>query len=388
MKLGPGSGVDMNAPMTVASAIFLGTVGVLAFIVQPGLVEGFVTALGLTDKQANDLAGIEMLGVALSTVLVSLMGERVSWRLLTALALGVAVAGNLASALLTASPALFAARFAAGLGHGAIISLSFTFVGLTAHPARNIAFYLVALLSYGAVGLWMLPALLGHIGFPPIFVFFAVVSALGFATLGFLPRSSSARQVAPEGARPFALVPGVVALAGVLAYNIAQGIAWANLGLIGAAMHIGDQMVADDLFLSQVLAVLGAILSVVLAGSPRPMVLISGGIIGGAASIVALIVSHTKLTFLVSVCGFNILWNFVLPFILSAVGNLDLRGRMISWAIALQMIGLGLGPILSAQMIQNGDFLNIEIACVGFFLASLGLLVAPLAQRNRFLGAG
>jgi hypothetical protein len=383
MKLRGADTIDVNAPATVLSAIFLGTVGVIAFIVQPGLVEGFVTILKLPPTRADDLAGVEMLGVALATVLVSLIGERVSWRYLTAAALAVGAGADLASAVLAGSPALFAARFAAGLGHGAIISLSFTFVGLTAHPARNIALYLVALLSYGAIGLWALPTVLADLGFAAAFLFFAAVTALGAVTLGHLPHASSARQTAGPGAAALPLLPIVVVLCGVLSYNIAQGIAWANLGLIGTSLGIAEQPVANDLFISQVLAVGGALVAVVLAASPRQMLLIACGIAGGAASIGALTVLHSAAAFLAAVCGFNMLWNFVLPFILSAVGDLDPRGRMISWAVALQMIGLGLGPIISAGVVGQDGFRLVELVCVGFFLASLVLLLGPLAAANR-----
>ena len=43
------SGTDVNSRGTITSAIILGTIGVLAFIVQPGLVQGFVVELGLTE---------------------------------------------------------------------------------------------------------------------------------------------------------------------------------------------------------------------------------------------------------------------------------------------------------------------------------------------------
>ena len=59
---------DVNSWTARWAAIFLGTVGVLSFIVQPGLVQGFVTELGLSELQANNLAFAEMLGMALGKV--------------------------------------------------------------------------------------------------------------------------------------------------------------------------------------------------------------------------------------------------------------------------------------------------------------------------------
>jgi predicted MFS family arabinose efflux permease len=383
-----GASADVNSPGAVIGAIFLGTVGVLSFIIQPGIVQGLVTSLGFSDAQANLVVGMEMMGVALATIAVAAIGERVDWRHITLLALIVAAAGDLASAFLLRGPAFVAARVVAGVGHGAIISLSFTFVGLTVRADRNIALYLVALLSYGAIGLWILPAVLGHWGFPVVFGAFAIVTSLGLFTLGRLPASSRGRdQISPTAAR---LPRGgvIVALAGVLAYNLAQGIAWANLSLIGTAARIGDQTVADDLFLSQIFAVAGALLSVALAGRAPRGLLIAIGILGGGASIALLTPGPTTLTFGVAVCGFNFLWNFVLPFILATVGDFDPRGRTISPAIALQMIGLGLGPILSGVLVgDGGGFMIVEGVCVAFFGLSLALLAGPIIAHGRILAA-
>jgi hypothetical protein len=380
---------DVNSAGAVASAIFLGTVGVLSFIIQPGEVQGFVTTLGMSDARANDVVGVEMMGVALATILVALAGERIDWRRLTAAALCVGAAGDLASAFLTHDGAFAAARFVAGLGHGAIISLSFTFVGLTRRPDRNIALYLVALLGYGAIGLWALPTVLARFGFAPVFVVFAAVTALGLATIIRLPRSSRGREAISPTAAQLPLAWIAVALAGVLAYNLAQGIAWANLSLIGAAGHLADQRVADDLFLSQVLAVAGALLSVALAGRGGRGWIVAGGVIGGGAFIAPLIGpaggAAFGTLFLVSVCGFNFMWNFVLPFILGSVGDFDLGGRVMGPAIAMQMIGLGLGPILSGQLVGPGGFLTVEIACVAGFAISLALLAGPMIVHARIL---
>lgn len=373
---------DVNSLPAVASAILLGTVGVLSFIIQPGEVQGFVEFAHLSDALANQVVGMEMMGVALATIITAVIGERLDWRQLLLGALIVAILGNVASAFTVGQKLFVPARFVAGLGHGVIISLSFTFVGLTKHPDRNIALYLVALLTYGAFGLWILPSLLSHLGFVFLFGFFAVATAIGLLTIPFVPASSEGREHLSPTAIAFDIRLAVLALGGVLAYNLAQGIAWANLGLIGTALGLKDQVVADNLFVSQVFAVVGAVLSVVLAGRLKRSWLIAVGILGGAGFIALLGQPTAAALFLISVCGFNFLWNFVLPFILGAVGDLDLHGRIMGPAIALQMTGLGLGPILSSLLITSKGYGQVEAACVGCFLLSLVLLALPIAIHN------
>ena len=93
------------------------------------------------------------------------------------------------------------------------------------------------------------------------------------------------------------------------------------------------------------------------------------------------------MVFLIAVCGFNLLWNFALPFILGAVSDFDEQGRMMGPAIAMQMIGLGGGPLLAAQLIEGGSYYFAEIVCIAFFLTSYVLLTIPML-RHRNLQTG
>jgi hypothetical protein len=63
------------------------------------------------------------------------------------------------------------------------------------------------------------------------------------------------RIAVPDTARDLPRALLVTALAGVLSYNLAQGIAWAVLFLIGIGAGLGEQSVTGALFLSQVLAI-------------------------------------------------------------------------------------------------------------------------------------
>lgn len=384
--MGQGKAVDANGWPAILCAVVLGTIGVLSFIIQPGIVQGYATTLGLGDSRAVDLAGLEMLGVAVATVVLAAWGHLHDWRQVVAVGLAVAVAGNIASALTTASPLFAWARVIAGLGEGTIISISFTFVGITARTERNVALYLALLLTYGAFGLWFLPTFLHALGFRWLFFGFAGLSALAAATIPFIPHSGAAAEAANPEARQLPRALLVVALGGVLAYNVAQGMAWAVLGLVGSGAGLADQPVADALFLSQILAVGGALASVFLAHRLNRHGAIAFGILVGAASISLLLGRPSLGLFTVAVCGFNVLWNFVLPFILGRVCDFETSGRMMAFAIAMQMTGLGVGPLISAQLLGAGGYRTVELTCIALFLASYALLVPPMVRHRRLLG--
>ena len=374
--------VDVNGWPAILCAVILGTIGVLSFIIQPGIVQGYVTQLGVSEATAVNLAGIEMLGVALATIFMALWGTRINWRWVVAGGLIIGAAGNLASMHAAQGGPFEVFRFIAGLGEGTITSISFTFVGVTLRAERNLALYLTLLLTYGAFGLWYLPEFLSAYGLDAMFAGFAVLTLLALGTLPFLPHAYSAEEMVNPEARQLPVPLLVVALAGVLSYNIAQGIAWAVLFLVGTGAGIAEQSVANALFLSQILAVGGALASVFLAGHVSRNGAIAFGILAGAASIVLLIGKPSLMLFVVGVCGFNVLWNFVLPFILGRVCDFDESGRMMSFAIMMQMIGLGGGPIIAAQLLDGSGYRSAEILCVALFLVSYVLLLVPIRKHQ------
>lgn len=376
---------DPNQVASVLAAIVLGTVGVLSFIIQPGLVQAFVGELGLTEPEAVNLAGAEMAGVALVTIGLALLPSASNWRLVVAAGLTLAALGNLITAFALESDTLGFARFLAGLGHGAIISISFTLVGATRANERNIAFYLILLLTYGAFGLWYLPSIVGAFGLAPVFISFAVICILSMVTSLLIPSGHMPTAETNPTARQLSGKWILIALAGVLAYNLAQGIAWAVLFLVGIGASFAEQAVADALFVSQVCAIFGALASVFLANRIASSAAIAIGIFGGAASIGLLIGVGDYSVFLAAVCGFNALWNFVLPFILSKVCEFEQNGQMMARAVALQMVGLGIGPFLAAPLISDDGFQAVLLVCVGLFLASYLLLLGPMRTHRNLL---
>jgi predicted MFS family arabinose efflux permease len=374
--------VNVNGWPAILCAVILGTIGVLSFIIQPGVVQGYVTQLHVSEATAVNLAGVEMLGVALATIFMAVWGTRINWRWVVAGGLVIGAAGNLASIGAAQGGPFEVFRFVAGLGEGTITSISFTFVGVTVRAERNLALYLTLLLTYGAFGLWYLPDFLTAYGLDAMFSGFAVLTLLALGTLPFLPHAYSAEEMVNAEARQLPTALLIVALAGVLAYNIAQGIAWAVLFLVGTGAGLAEQSVANALFLSQILAVGGALASVFLAGRVNRNGAIAFGILAGAASIVLLIGKPSLVLFVAGVCGFNVLWNFVLPFILGRVCDFDESGRMMSFAIMMQMIGLGGGPLIAAQLLDGSGYRSAELLCVALFIVSYVLLLVPIRKHQ------
>ncbi len=377
---------DVNHQATRYAAKWFGTVGVLAFIIQPGIVQGFVDLLGLSDRQAGLVASAEMTGVAITAILAAAVGHRTSWRKALYRCLVVAAIGNAASAIVETPTLIAFTRFIAGLGHGGIISLSFGAIGLTREPDRNFALYLTWLLSYGAAGLLALPTVFDVVGLSGLFWFFTGVCLLSLRVVKYMPESADSRPHPEPWAIELPIAMKATALLGVLAYNIGIGIAWAYLFLIGIAGGLAEQPIANALMLSQIAGIGGALVAVFLAHRLGRVLPISFGILAGAGSLLLLLGDFDLPAYAVAVIIFNGLWNMTLPFILAAAASFDRRGLMTLYAVAMQMIGLGVAPGIAALTLnENNGYATIIRSSVYWLLLSCLLIVfVTYSHRRRY----
>lgn len=379
--------VQINSRSAILSFILLGTVGVLSFIVQPGLVQAFVTELGLSESEANGLAFAEMLGVALATVVMIFASRVISWRILLTAGLVIAAMGNLGSAFGSAGN-LGAIRFVAGLGEGIIITLGFMFLGLTRNTERNLALNLVLLLTYGALGLWAMPTVLAGIGLKGVFLIWALINIVALATVKFVPRSMEIiEEPSPQAVQVKWVFIGVALLACFL-YNTAIGVAWANLFLIGMDIKPDEQAIANALLIAQFVAIPGALLAFVIARKIPRNILVGGGILLAAVAITPLLGGPDYMKFVIAVSAFNFMWNLALPFILSAVSDMDEKGRAMPAVIACQMLGLGFGPAIAASLLGNNQgFDSIKMITIYLLIASFVVFLFPLWKYGQALKA-
>jgi MFS family permease len=170
----------------------------------------------------------------------------------------------------------------------------------------------------------------------------------------------------------------------MFAYFIAQGVAWAYLFLIGVDGGLGEQQVATALTLSQVAGVAGALLPALIGhrfGRWRPLTV---GITGGAVALAFLVGRFAYLPFTLAVCAYNFFWNMTHPYLLGSMASFDRRGRVVVYAVALQMLGLAIGPALAASVIAPGHLARVNTLAIAFFAVSWVCILPPvLIQQHR-----
>jgi predicted MFS family arabinose efflux permease len=375
--------VDINSPHSLFAAIYLGVVGASVFIVQPGFIQGLVQLYGFSEQQAGYTASAEVWGIALTTVAMALGGHNYSWLRILRLSIILFAVGNLLS-LATQDITLFSfLRFLAGLGAGGMISLTFTIIGITRLPDRNFGYLIMGVLTYGALGLWVLPTALETVGMTGVIVFFALFALSGWPCLPYMPDSGQEHLQVEEDAVDLSAPFRLFAIAAMFTYFFAQGVIWAYLFLIGVNGGVSEQGVANGLMLSQFLGIAGAFVPAVVGRRFGRIVPLAVGIIGGALVLMYLYGEFTALVYAVTVCVYNFAWNMSHPFLLAGMASFDRHGRVVVYAVAAQMLGLAVGPAFAASLLGEGDYSRVINAGIALFLLSYLLILIPLIAHNR-----
>lgn len=386
--IGDNVSVDLDSRATLYSIFLIGVIAPEVFIVQPGFVQGLVEYLGFDDQGAGKVVSAEMWGLAATTILMTFFAHRVNWRSVVFGSLIVMFLANAACTLTTDIGTFVILRFIAGLGAGSLVSLSFAAIGLTSQPDRNFGLVIMWVLTYGAIVLWAMPTAYEILGFNGVIWFFALFPLVAMPFVKHLPVSGKSEAQVEEDAVDLSPQLKGMALIAMFAYFTAQGVVWAYLFLIGLSGGLDEQAVANGLMLSQFAGIAGALLAAVMAHRYGRILPLTVGVLGGALCLSFLVGSFEFLAFAVVVCAYNFFWNLTHPFLLGAMASFDRHGRVVVYAVAMQMVGLAVGPYLAATVITEGEYLNVNWAGAILFIASWLLILPPvIAQAKRWSAA-
>jgi len=375
--------IDVNATKSIVAVIVLAVIGPCMFILQPAYVQGLVEYMSYSEEQAGLIASAEMFGLAAMAVFLNFILGRFNWRLMTVIFLLVSAVGNFLSVGVADANSLMAVRFFTGLGSGGLIAMTFIMMGLTERAERNMGYIVTAVLTYGALGLLVMPSAFHWAGLEGVQIFFGVFSAIGLLFVVHLPVSHQHDESTKDTSSEYPKSTKFVALSGVLAYNLAIGLVWVYIFLVGIEAGISEQSVANALTVSQFLGIAGAITAVIFEvrfGRILPMML---GIFGGAAGIAFILGTPTLLLYTAGVCLFNFLWNLTMPYLMATLAGYDSKGKVVAMGVALQMLGYALGPAVAASLLGAGGYDLINSIAIGLFVFSAVLLTPGLRAQAR-----
>ena len=375
--------IDCNAHKSIIAIIALAVIGPCMFILQPAYVQGLVEYMNFSEEQGGLITSVEMFGIAATAIGVNFVLNHINWRTLTVACLTISTICNFLSVGVDDAGSLMILRFLVGLGSGGLISITFTMMGLTERADRNLGLIVSCVLTYGAFGLLVMPTVYHLVGVEGLLVFFGVFNASGFLFVANLPCSNQAPVEAIRTGLSYPWSTRLVALAGVLAYNIAIGIVWVYMFLVGLEAGIGEQSVANALTVSQFLGIAGAMIAVIFEVRFGRLLPLMVGILGGALGIGMILGTPGILMYSLGICIFNFLWNVTVPYMLAAMAGFDASGQMVTISVALQMLGYAVGPALAASLLGVGGYLFINSIAIGLFVLAAIMLIPGLRAQSR-----
>jgi hypothetical protein len=65
------------------------------------------------------------------------------------------------------------------------------------------------------------------------------------------------------------------------------------------------------------------------------------------------------------------------------MASFDRRGRVVVYAVALQMLGLAIGPALAASVISPEHYDRVNWLAIGFFMISWICILPPVLSQQR-----
>ena len=349
------SGVD-NV-WTISSVVVGSGVALLALLLGPLLVGQYIEELGVSEAHAGIILSTELSAFALgAAALFAVLGQ--NWRRIVTIALLLMAIGNALFLFVESVPAVVVARFIAGFGAGMLMTMTMQVIALMRDPDRIYGLWTVVQLLLGAAAMIAFPAVIAYGGIKAVFLIWALMGVLLFATIQFYPPGRD-QNIKPErqkaAARRFVL--GLLCLFGLFVYYSGQTGVWVYLERLGDSWGISQEMVAYTLFASLIAGIAGSGLAILLGKKLGRTVPIKASLLFSAAGISLLIQSGGATLFTVAACLFNFGWYLFLPYITAVIAAADDSGKLLTGLAVTFPASLAAGPALAAMLIDRSGTL-------------------------------
>jgi predicted MFS family arabinose efflux permease len=369
---------------------FLATAGFFYVNIMPALVEGLKTGLHFSDRAAGLAGSANVYGAAAGALVATFLVTRWPWRPAALALLGVLIAVDLGSLLVSTPEVMIAVRALHGLAGGCLVGFAFSVIARTRQPERTFGMLLVVQQGMGGLGVMLLPQLVPLFGTKALFLALVLFSVLTLLLVPFLadyPRKDGHAARGPHGmhgAPPVATGTDwtllAFALGAVFLFQFSNMLLFAYI--IGLARHFAlDPLHASTVVgLSAWLGVGGSLLVIAFGtrfGRVRTLVV---SLLLTAAGMWMLQGSASALIYAVANCATSVTWAFVIPHLLAMCAKCDQTGRASALGGFASKMGLATGPLVGALLLGPGRYeLLINIAA----LATLACLLVALLPAGR-----
>lgn len=377
--------LDPAGVLSLCIISVMGTVGLSALMLLPLLVGAYVDYLGFAEDTAGWISGINLAGIALMTLIVSL--KTTHWPLERVASYGFVamIIFDLLSLFYTNLYTFSAFRFLSGMGGGAVQAAIAAAIARLAHSDRGFGIYIGFQFLLPALAFFVLPGILPDIGFTgliKILIALEAVLLLFCATLANYRISGTA-----DGGQKqieFRLMMQPAALLSIIAlciYGAANAGIYAYAERIALDTGLNGQETGNALSIANVLAVLGALMVVWLQDKYGHIKPLTAGIACQVIAMLVLVYNPTVAGYWVGFIIWSVAWAFSWPYFLSMQADIDKSGTVVVGGQFSNLVGNSLGPVMAAFLVSDGTYTAVIWLTSALFILSL----LPMYFVNRHL---
>ncbi|MEQ8263929.1 MFS transporter [Pseudohaliea sp.] len=367
------------------SVIWLGMLSMSFYNIQPVLVGGFVTQLGLSDAGAGLVVISNVAGACTALIAAALVNHNGKERSLVAIALSLIAIGSIMSGLATSLTALLAIRAVAGMGEGYLAAFVAASIPRFRNPDRTYALVVITMSIYGVMGFLLFPPLLDRYGLLSVFGGIAALALLSFALLQFLPAPNPRHHHGSTAAAPHLYrAPTLLILLSLMALYTSANSLWTYYERIGAHFGIPSAKIGVSLSLGLGASLLGSTLIALVAKGVGRAIPIAIGLLLALSATVVLLLDDGYAAYTASVMMIFGSVGFMIPSYFGLLATRDPAGRLMILGTVGLWAGNISGPALGASLLTSVGYNGlISVSGVLFLLALLAASAAAFKMHHR-----
>ena len=368
----------------LASALWIGSVGLLILGLQPVLLGALYTEGHVSGDELALVATAEMIAIAIGSAVVAMLLSAHNMRWKSAALLILLALANVWTAYAVSAGMLISARAVAGLAEGGLVAVATELIARS-RRAERIGGYFVTMQTLAQCVLALLLALyvIPAAGSAGGFIVLAVVCVASLA-IAFIVPGDYAELPKDENLANVLTVPSLTALLSVFCYFMFFGAIWAFLEPLGAQYGIDGRTVGLIVSASLAVQVLGAMTATAFeARIDYRLAIVAIGVIAVACS--AVLASGPGMTvFWVAALLMGFILLFIVPYQIRLAITADETRTSVLLVPAAQLFGLAIGPIAASLLIDGKDFRPVpEFAAASAAASVVFLALFVLVVRRR-----
>ena len=374
----------------VIGVVGLSAVGNGGSVIQPMFVGGMIDTLGLSPALAGYVVASEMTAFAICSLLLFSRIHLFNRRAVAIIGGVLFVGANIISMFVDSFLPMCTARAIAGVGASLSMAVYLTTVAAMEKPERVFAFVQATAIGYSGVFLLIAPWILSNWGLKGAFIFLTASGLCAMTAISWIPKrrikitETSFEQGAASAKILFANLTAIFTLLCFLIMYIGHGAIWPFQERLGVMHGFDKESIGKALGTSMLIwGVLGSGISMIQGLRFRNLLPLTASFALSILAAVILIFGTSYILYSVASALVAFSWFYGLPYLKGIMAAIDRDGRVLVAAGVVFPIGLALGPVMAANVIQHGGVISVAWLGVICYTLCLVLIIIPAVRVDR-----